>query len=355
MKNSTLVLALPISAVFALSGCVAPSPTDANGGTQSPSVTATDTQPPSGVISVVASTSVWASIVEFVGGDAVEVTAIISDPNRDPHSYEASARDQLAVNEAELVVMNGGGYDDFMIQLVQAAPETKLVLEAVEDGDSHADEEHADEEHGHSHADEEHADEEHGHSHADEEHADEEHGHSHAENEHVWYDFDAVSDFAVRLADVLAQLRPESLQSISTHFDEFEAELEVLALRRDALRDRALGLGMLQTAPLASLLLVDAGFIDLTPSDLLEAVEEEREIAPLVMAEAETLLRSGDVSLLAVNEQLLDPQSEQLIAWAEQFGAAIVYFSELIPDPENQDYLDWMHAILDELQEKIYG
>lgn len=327
MKRSLLLLSLPVSAVLALGGCAAGTPTDSNGATQSPTATSTETATPTGAIKVVATTSVWASIVEFVGGEAVEVTAIISDPNRDPHSYEASARDQLAVSEAELVVMNGGGYDDFMVQLVQAADETKLVLEAVEGGDSHSDEEHSDEEHSHSHE----------------------------ENEHVWYDFDAVSNFAVRLADVITELRPESLSVVSANFDEFEAELEVLSLRRDALRDRALGLGVLQTAPLASLLLEDAGFQDLTPSDLLEAVEEEREIAPLVMAEAEALLSSGDVSLLAVNEQLLDPQSEQLIAWAELSGAAVVYLSELIPDPENQDYLDWMHAILDELQEKIYG
>jgi zinc/manganese transport system substrate-binding protein len=111
----------------------------------------------------------------------------------------------------------------------------------------------------------------------------------------------------------------------------------------------------MQTAPLASLLLEDAGFVDVTPIDLLEAVEEEREVSPLVMAEAETLLSSGEVALLAVNQQLIDPQSEQLIAWAEASGVVTVYFSELIPDPANQDYLDWMHAILDELQEKIYG
>ncbi len=328
MKNSTTAIFLPIAAALALAlaGCAPLSPTDSNGTTQSPTSTGSEAATPTGAITVVTSTSVWASIVEFVGGDAVDVTAIISDPNRDPHSYEASARDQLAVSEAELVVMNGGGYDDFMLQLIQAAPEAKLVLMAVEGEDSHSEGD-----------------------------ADSEHEHSHEENEHVWYDFDTVSDFAVRLADVLTELRPESLDVVSGHFDEFEAELEVLSLRRDALRDRALGLGVMQTAPLASLLLEDAGFVDVTPIDLLEAVEEEREVSPLVMAEAETLLSSGEVALLAVNQQLIDPQSEQLIAWAEASGVVTVYFSELIPDPANQDYLDWMHAILDELQEKIYG
>jgi zinc/manganese transport system substrate-binding protein len=320
MKHSTSLLASPVSALFALASCVGPAPTDSNGGTQSPTATSSETTPATGALSVVASTSVWASIVEFVGGDAVEVTAIILDPNRDPHSYEASVRDQLAVSEADLVVMNGGGYDDFLLQLAAAAPEAKLILSAVEGEDSY-----------------------------------EEGEHSNSENEHVWYDFDVVSEFAVRLADVLTELRPDALQAISSNFDEFEAEMEVLSLRRDALRDRALGLGVMQTAPLASLLLEDAGFTDLTPPDLLEAIEEEREVPPLVMGEAQSLLESGDIALLAVNEQLVDPQSEQLIEWGQSSGVAIVYLGELIPDPATQDYLDWMHAILDDLQEKIYG
>ena len=67
-----------------------------------------------GRIAVVTSTNVYGDIVEAIGGDKVNVAAIISRPSQDPHSYEANAQDRLTVSKAKLVVENGGGYDDFI-------------------------------------------------------------------------------------------------------------------------------------------------------------------------------------------------------------------------------------------------
>ena len=65
-------------------------------------------------VAVVASTNVYGDIVARIGGDKVSVTSVISDPDQDPHSYEATAQDRLAVSKAKLVIANGGGYDDFL-------------------------------------------------------------------------------------------------------------------------------------------------------------------------------------------------------------------------------------------------
>ncbi len=72
-----------------------------------------------GRVQVVTSTDVYASIVRAVVGSRVDVTALIDSPAQDPHSFEASARDQLAIARADVVVENGGGYDDFMNTLRQ--------------------------------------------------------------------------------------------------------------------------------------------------------------------------------------------------------------------------------------------
>src|SRR5210317_582452 len=111
-----------------------------------------------GAIKVATSTNVWASVVEILGGEWVEVTAIISDPMQDPHSYEASARDQLTLSEAELVIANGGGYDEFVGQLVSALDGERIFLELVEgehshlgEEDSHDEEEHSQDEESHDH------------------------------------------------------------------------------------------------------------------------------------------------------------------------------------------------------------
>ncbi|HSO92131.1 MAG TPA: metal ABC transporter substrate-binding protein, partial [Arthrobacter sp.] len=86
-----------------------------------------------GIVEVVASTSVYGDIVSSIGADKVRVTSIIARTSQDPHSYEATTQDKLAVSKADLVVENGGGYDDFLPKL---AEDTGLdhgkVLNAVE-------------------------------------------------------------------------------------------------------------------------------------------------------------------------------------------------------------------------------
>jgi zinc/manganese transport system substrate-binding protein len=84
-------------------------------------------------INVVASTNVYGDIAKVVGGDKVSVTAIINKTSQDPHSYEATAQDRLAVSKADLVVENGGGYDDFLHTLVEdSSIDAHNVLNAVE-------------------------------------------------------------------------------------------------------------------------------------------------------------------------------------------------------------------------------
>src|ERR1700760_1333761 len=73
-------------------------------------------------ISVVASTNVWGDIAKQIGGDHVNVTSIMSDPNADPHEYEADAKTAAALSKAQFVIENGLGYDDFMDKLLAASP-----------------------------------------------------------------------------------------------------------------------------------------------------------------------------------------------------------------------------------------
>ena len=111
MKNLRIA-ALFIAASLALTGCASAS-TETSTGTESNGQSQSETQNTSGKLQIVASTNIWGDIASTVGGELVEVTSIIDSVKKDPHSYEATARDQLAVEKANLVIANGGGYDDF--------------------------------------------------------------------------------------------------------------------------------------------------------------------------------------------------------------------------------------------------
>ena len=83
-------------------------------------------------LSVVASTNVYGDIVRQIAGDKVTITSIISDPSADPHSYEANTRTQLELSKADVVIENGGGYDDFVDTMLKSANSDAKVLNAVE-------------------------------------------------------------------------------------------------------------------------------------------------------------------------------------------------------------------------------
>src|SRR5437868_13302629 len=73
-----------------------------------------------GVLNVVAGENFWGSIAGQLGGSHVKVQSVVSDPNADPHEYESSTNDARAFAEADLVVLNGAGYDDWGKKLLEA-------------------------------------------------------------------------------------------------------------------------------------------------------------------------------------------------------------------------------------------
>lgn len=75
---------------------------------------ATDSAAP---LRVVASFSILADMVNEVGGPAVDVQALVG-PNADPHGFEPSPSDARRLARAELVVVNGLGFEGWMERLI---------------------------------------------------------------------------------------------------------------------------------------------------------------------------------------------------------------------------------------------
>jgi zinc/manganese transport system substrate-binding protein len=72
-------------------------------------------------IQIVAAENFWGSLMQQLGGNRVNVTSIVSDPNADPHEYESNANNARAIANASLVVVNGAGYDDWALKLIAAS------------------------------------------------------------------------------------------------------------------------------------------------------------------------------------------------------------------------------------------
>ncbi len=75
-----------------------------------------------GKISAVGAENQYANVIEQIGGKYVAVSAIESDPNTDPHTFEASASVAQQVAGADVLVENGVGYDSYMEKIESASP-----------------------------------------------------------------------------------------------------------------------------------------------------------------------------------------------------------------------------------------
>ncbi len=82
-----------------------------------------------GPLRAVAAENVWGSIAAQLGGARVQVTSVIANPATDPHDYEPTAVDARALAAAQLVIVNGIGYDPWATKLLKANPvEGRVVL-----------------------------------------------------------------------------------------------------------------------------------------------------------------------------------------------------------------------------------
>lgn len=301
-----------------------------------------------GALQVVTSTNVYGDIVETVGGDHVEVTAIVNSLSQDPHSYEATVQDKLAVSKADLLVENGGGYDPFLHTLADDVEmDHEYVISAVEVAGVAAPEEeaHAEEAHsGEAHSEEAHAEEESGHEH--------EEAHAHGSfNEHVWYKLDAMSDLAGVVGEKLAALDPANADTYENNAAAFADEVNALHERAEALAGDADGKTVLATEPVPAYLLEAAGLKDMTPADYTEAIEEGADVPVAALNEMQRLVKDSGVAFLAYNEQTEGPQTQAVRSTAEAESVPVVNFTETLP--EGTDYISWMSTNLDNITEGL--
>nr|WP_245545688.1 zinc ABC transporter substrate-binding protein [Nocardia higoensis] len=272
----------------------------------------------SGRISVVTSTNVWGDIAATVAGPDAEVTALISDPATDPHSFEVTAVQAARIADADLIVYNGGHYDGFIDKAI--AGRNKPTVEAVavaagDAGDSAAHDSAASEDHG-----------DHGGEH--------DHG-----NEHVWYDTHVAGAVAERIAESLGELDPERASAYTERAAAFVASLTAVDEITGRVAAEHPGQPVLQTEPLASYLLLAAGAQDRTPHEFQEAIEQGTDPAPAAVAAVRELLAGRQVRALVYNVQTEDKTTKDVRAAAEAAGIAVVEVTETLP--EGLDYIQW--------------
>jgi zinc/manganese transport system substrate-binding protein len=290
LRSQVTVLALGVAVAGGLTACSSSSGEPATGG---------------GTISVVASTNVYGDIATHIAGDKVKVTSIISDPDQDPHSYEADAQTQLELSKADIVIENGGGYDDFVDNMLKTAKNSSVtVLNVVDISGKTAPAGGGD------------------------------------LNEHVWYDFPTVARLIEQLTRTLSAKDEADAATFTSNAKAFTAKLTALEHTENAIKASDGGTGVAITEPVPLYLLQASGLINKTPAEFSKAIESGNDVSPRVLSDTVALFSEKQVKLLAYNEQTSGPETEKILAAAKSNNIAVVPVTETLP--AGKDYLTWM-------------
>ena len=162
------------------------------------------------LLTVVATTNIVGDIVSSVGGTQINLT-ILLPLGSDPHTYQPTPQDVVAVAKADVVFINGLGLEGFLTELIEnAGGEARVVNLSVglPDLESH-DEGHESHDEGH-----------------DEGH--ESHDETHVLDPHVWFNPVNVQAMAQQVEKRLVELDPQHQAQYSTNREEYESELTIL-------------------------------------------------------------------------------------------------------------------------------
>ncbi len=262
---------------------------------------------PSG-IQVVAAENTYGDLFQQIGGLHVHVLSIISDPNVDPHEYESNVDDARQIADADVVIENGGGYDDWMDKLMATTHNGKrLVIKAFDIAPNHL-----------------------------------------KENEHVWYNPDNVIVISQKILDTLKQKDPNDSAEFDANFAALKTDVQKLDGRLSDLKAKFANTPIALTETIFLYQSDLIGLNVLTPWAFEKAIAEGNDPSPSDAILAEQQITSRQAKILVYNVQTVTPITTKLEDEARVLNIPVVPVSETMPPGEH--YQSWMSKQLDSLE-----
>lgn len=329
-KLRTLAAGLVLVAPFALAGCssggddqsaATPTPTTGSGG-----------ECPTAPVTIAVSVDQWGEIVSQLAGQCGEVTTVVAGSSVDPHDFEPSPADAAAFEGAQLVVVNGGHYDEWATRLADTSAPGAPVVNAVElSGGAAADD----------------------HDHADHDQGDHDHDHeSGGDNPHVWYSPAAVTAVADAVTAQLTELAPDAADYFTERRAEFTTALAPYDEQIETIRANAAGKTYAATEGVFDDMAVAVGLTNRTPEGYQVASSNHSDPSPADLDAFLGLLEDGAVDVLIYNTQTEGSVPEQIRAAAEQAGVPVVDVTETVP-PDAESFEAWQSGQLAALAEAL--
>jgi len=255
-------------------------------------------------ITAVGAENHYANVISQIGGKYVVVTAIESNPNTDPHSFEASSSVAQAVSSAKLVVQNGLGYDDYMNKIESAAPSPSRKVIDVQHLLGLPDS---------------------------------------TPNPHLWYSPTTMPAVARAIARDLSGMQPAHAGYFAANLRRFQRSLQPWFRALAQFKAAYPGTPVAVTEPVSDYLLQWCGTKILTPftfqADIMNGVDP----SPQDVSQQDGLFSRHKVKVFVYIQPVTDSLTESFLSQAHEHGIPVVGVYETMPAP-GFDYQSWMIA-----------
>ena len=263
-------------------------------------------------VKVVAAENFYGDLASQIGGANVAVTSILSDPDTDPHLFEASPDTAKAMSDAKIVIVNGVDYDPWMEKLLsahKAADRKEIIVARLV-------------------------------------------GHKAGDNPHLWYDPAYMKAAAKALVADLVAIDPAHKADYEQGQAKFLDSLKPLDDKIAAMHKSYAGQPVTASEPVFG---YQAGLIGLKVHNekYALAVMNNAEPTPSEVAAFENDLKGKKVKAMLYNAQASEPAVGKLVQLAKDNGIPVVGVSET--EPPNSTYQDWMMGQLNALDKALSG
>jgi zinc/manganese transport system substrate-binding protein len=258
---------------------------------------------------------VWGDIAKQIGGDRVTVTSIMSDPNADPHEFEADAKTAAAVSSAQMIVENGLGYDDFMDKLTAASPNpSRVVLNAADTMQISGQD----------------------------------------ANPHIWYDIAKVPDVASAISDQLGKLDPDDAATFTANAKSFADSLTPINTAIATLKAKDSGAPVGYTERVPGYLVDAAGLKLATPPTFAQSIEDGNDPSPADNAAMNAAITNKAIKVLLYNGQVTSPATDAVKKLAQKDDVPVVGVTETLPSAD-KDFQAWQLRQINEIATALNG
>jgi zinc/manganese transport system substrate-binding protein len=263
-------------------------------------------------LQVVAAENFWGNIAEQLGGSHVHVTSFITNPNADPHFYESNANDAAEVSSANIVIVNGVGYDDFMSKLLGGLSHTgQQVLTAQQIL-----------------------------------------GVANGSNPHLWYNIPKVHLVAAQITGAYIKQDPAHKTDYERNLIAFDQSLQPLLQTINNIKQQYGGTPVAYTEPVPGYMLAAADLSVDTPEGFAKSVEDGIDPSPADTNTMDALITNKTVKVLLYNAQTISPVTEHVKALARESNIPVIGVTETLPGNE-KSYQSWQANQLRELQNDL--